>query len=185
MRLYCLFCMEPLQSRLADSPFRPSAHLVAIKNPSKSATRDRMLSGWVDGTAVAKGKSRTRRVDKGKSGQALKTAVSGGFGGGILSQIDKTNGDSFGGTEPSFVTQSMSNNSGAADWRLDEAWGSLPGKISSPHFFIRFICGFVIRVIRGQLRERSRRDGLVSGVSSSRFSRSIPPASEYAATSFC
>ena len=38
------------------------------------------------GTGVAKEKNRTRRVDKGKSGQALKTAVSGGFGGGILSQ---------------------------------------------------------------------------------------------------
>jgi hypothetical protein len=45
---------------------------------------------WIDvfgGTVVAKGRTRTRRVDKGKSGQALKTAVSGGFGGGILSQI--------------------------------------------------------------------------------------------------
>ena len=39
------------------------------------------------GTVVAKEENRTRRVDKGKSGQALKTAVSGGFGGGILSQI--------------------------------------------------------------------------------------------------
>jgi len=37
------------------------------------------------GTVVAKSKIRTRRVDKGKSGQAQKTAVSGGFGGGILS----------------------------------------------------------------------------------------------------
>ena len=40
-----------------------------------------------DGTVIAKDRLRTRRVDKGKSGQALKTAVSGGFGGGILSQI--------------------------------------------------------------------------------------------------
>ena len=39
------------------------------------------------GTVIAKEMHRTRRVDKGKSGQALKTAVSGGFGGGILSQI--------------------------------------------------------------------------------------------------
>jgi hypothetical protein len=39
------------------------------------------------GTVIAKEEARTRRVDKGKSGQALKTAVSGGFGGGILSQI--------------------------------------------------------------------------------------------------
>ena len=38
-------------------------------------------------TVIAKERLRTRRVDKGKSGQALKTAVSGGFGGGILSQI--------------------------------------------------------------------------------------------------
>ena len=37
------------------------------------------------GTVVAKQERRTRRVDKGKSGQAQKTAVSGGFGGGILS----------------------------------------------------------------------------------------------------
>lgn len=41
----------------------------------------------VVGTVIAKEMLRTRRVDKGKSGQALKTAVSGGFGGGILSQI--------------------------------------------------------------------------------------------------
>ena len=39
------------------------------------------------GTLIAKEEARTRRVDKGKSGQALITAVSGGFGGGILSQI--------------------------------------------------------------------------------------------------
>jgi hypothetical protein len=51
------------------------------------------------GTVVAKEMNRTRRVDKGKSGQALKTAVSGGFGGGILSQLLKQAFDSFGGTE--------------------------------------------------------------------------------------
>jgi hypothetical protein len=59
--------------------------------------------GWSnsrDGTVVAKEESRTRRVDKGKSGQALKIAVSGGFGGGILSQDLKQTADSFGGTEP-------------------------------------------------------------------------------------
>jgi hypothetical protein len=39
------------------------------------------------GTVIAKRRVRTRRVDKGKSGQALTTAVSGGFGGGILSRI--------------------------------------------------------------------------------------------------
>jgi len=46
------------------------------------------LNGFGDGngTFIAKEENRTRRVDKGKSGQALKTAVSGGFGGGILSQ---------------------------------------------------------------------------------------------------
>ena len=38
------------------------------------------------GTVIAKEENRTRRVDKGKSGQALITAVSGGFGGGILSR---------------------------------------------------------------------------------------------------
>jgi hypothetical protein len=37
--------------------------------------------------SLPKEENRTRRVDKGKSGQALKIAVSGGFGGGILSQI--------------------------------------------------------------------------------------------------
>ena len=51
------------------------------------------------GTVIAKERLRTRRVDKGKSGQALKTAVSGGFGGGILSQLLKQAFDSFGGTE--------------------------------------------------------------------------------------
>ena len=51
------------------------------------------------GTVVAKETLRTRRVDKGKSGQAQTTAVSGGFGGGILSQISKQAFDSFGGTE--------------------------------------------------------------------------------------
>jgi hypothetical protein len=49
-----------------------------------------MIEVWSNGTVgtvIAKEEHRTRRVDKGKSGQALKTAVSGGFGGGILSQI--------------------------------------------------------------------------------------------------
>jgi hypothetical protein len=55
--------------------------------------------GGIIGTVVAKERNRTRRVDKGKSGQALKTAVSGGFGGGILSQLLKQVFDSFGGTE--------------------------------------------------------------------------------------
>jgi len=33
------------------------------------------------------------------------------------------------------VTQSKGNNSGAADWRLDGAWGSLPGKSAARNFF--------------------------------------------------
>jgi hypothetical protein len=59
------------------------------------------LSGLLQqiGTLIAKWNSRTRRVDKGKSGQAQKTAVSGGFGGGILSQILQAGVGSFGGTE--------------------------------------------------------------------------------------
>ena len=68
-----------------------------------------------DGTVIAKERLRTRRVDKGKSGQALITAVSGGFGGGILSRNNKQAFDSFGGTELTLDTQLKSNNSGAAD----------------------------------------------------------------------
>ena len=64
---------------------------------------------------IAKEEPRTRRVDKGKSGQAQKTAVSGGFGGGILSRLIKTGAYSFWGTELTLDTQSKSNNSGAAD----------------------------------------------------------------------
>jgi len=52
-----------------------------------------------DGTVIAKWTLRTRRVDKGKSGQARKTAVSGSFGGGILSQSYKQALALFGGTE--------------------------------------------------------------------------------------
>lgn len=51
--------------------------------------KDIRWSNETVGTVVAKMDNRTRRVDKGKSGQAQKTAVSGGFGGGILSQIFK------------------------------------------------------------------------------------------------
>jgi len=50
--------------------------------------------------SLRKREIRTRRVDKGKSGQAQITAVSGGFGGGILSQDLKQIADSFGGTGP-------------------------------------------------------------------------------------
>jgi hypothetical protein len=65
---------------------------------------------------VAKEEHRTRRVDKGKSGQAQKTAVSGGFGGGILSRLIKNKCFTlFGGTELTLGRQLKSNNSGAAD----------------------------------------------------------------------
>jgi hypothetical protein len=67
------------------------------------------------GTLVAKSQIRTRRVDKGKSGQAQKTAVSGGFGGGILSRYQKQAFLLFWGNRVAFVTQLKSNNSGAAD----------------------------------------------------------------------
>jgi len=57
-----------------------------IRILSKSDTFHPNGFGDGNGTFIAKEENRTRRVDKGKSGQALKTAVSGGFGGGILSQ---------------------------------------------------------------------------------------------------
>jgi len=47
------------------------------------------------------------------------------------------------------VTQSKGNNSGAADWRLDEAWGSLPGKSAARNFFGPvFRTGFYPRNLR-------------------------------------
>jgi hypothetical protein len=64
-----------------------------LLSPSTYETLEKLkifLIEWfcvVIGTVIAKEMLRTRRVDKGKSGQALKTAVSGGFGGGILSQL--------------------------------------------------------------------------------------------------
>ncbi|HEV8370095.1 MAG TPA: hypothetical protein VGQ39_19235 [Pyrinomonadaceae bacterium] len=75
------------------------------------------LSGLLQqiGTLIAKWNSRTRRVDKGKSGQAQKTAVSGGFGGGILSVEFKGKRFTFLGERVALVTQLKSNNSGAAD----------------------------------------------------------------------
>jgi hypothetical protein len=69
------------------------------RNRGKTPILDRVVVQPPGGTVVAKEKNRTRRVDKGKSGQALKTAVSGGFGGGILSQDLKQASNSFGGTE--------------------------------------------------------------------------------------
>ena len=70
-------------------------HRIFRKIAQHAHTGDRTLFG----TIVAKSRIRTRRVDKGKSGQAQKTAVSGGFGGGILSRNKKQTFDSFGGTE--------------------------------------------------------------------------------------
>jgi hypothetical protein len=54
-----------------------------------SYSKARLSTLQLGGTVIAKTMNRTRRVDKGKSGQARKTAVSGGFGGGILSQLLK------------------------------------------------------------------------------------------------
>ena len=68
-------------------------------SPAKTKEFGSVWSKGAVGTVIAKEEDRTRRVDKGKSGQALKTAVSGGFGGGILSQDLKQASHSFGGTE--------------------------------------------------------------------------------------
>ena len=57
------------------------------KIPAKLQYDSKDGSRVPNGTVVAKERLRTRRVDKGKSGQAQTTAVSGGFGGGILSRI--------------------------------------------------------------------------------------------------
>jgi ssDNA-binding replication factor A large subunit len=60
--------------------------LEKLENPRKRRVLDFDVIDAAGGTVIAKEENRTRRVDKGKSGQAQKTAVSGGFGGGILSQ---------------------------------------------------------------------------------------------------
>jgi hypothetical protein len=72
---------------------------IDLRNSSKNGILPIERSEGIVGTVIAKEKNRTRRVDKGKSGQAQTTAVSGGFGGGILSQLLKQAFDSFGGTE--------------------------------------------------------------------------------------
>jgi hypothetical protein len=69
------------------------------KNLKNSKCQYAVIGLRTIGTVVVKEEIRTRRVDKGKSGQAQKTAVSGGFGGGILSHDLKQTFDSFGGTE--------------------------------------------------------------------------------------
>ena len=62
-----------------------------------------MLSGkW---HARCQRQIRTRRVDKGNRVR-LEIAVSGSFGGGVLSRFEKANVGSFGGTELTLVRQS-------------------------------------------------------------------------------
>lgn len=107
------------------------------------------------GTVIAKRGTRTRRVDKGKSGQAQKTAVSGGFGGGILSQILQADVGSFGGTEKRL-------------WRSRRA-------------IIAVLLIVVLTGLGGASQEKSAARVFylrLSAVSSSRFNRIIPPASE-------
>jgi len=79
----------------------PHKAITAIESKIPVKLQDYEKNGptRLGGIVVAKETNRTRRVDKGKSGQAQKIAVSGGFGGGILSQISKQAFDSFGGTE--------------------------------------------------------------------------------------
>ena len=60
-------------------------------------------------------KAEQGRVDKGKSGQAQVTAVSGGFGGGILSHDVENRRVALLGNRVTLVTQLKSNNGGAAD----------------------------------------------------------------------
>ena len=87
------------------------------------------------GTAVAKEESETRRVQR-VNRVKLKIAVSGGFGGGVLSRFKKAGVGSLGGTELTRVRNRRAVNCGAADCRPEGAWGSFPGKISSPHLFL-------------------------------------------------
>ena len=71
--------------RIAKCNFRPILAFLSNSegNHSRTAIED-FQSTW---HTHCQSLIRTRRVDKGKSGQAQKTAVSGGFGGGILSEI--------------------------------------------------------------------------------------------------
>jgi hypothetical protein len=85
--------------RLLCRPRSKSLRATIYETPAKTEFCLIERSEGDVGTVIAKEKTRTRRVDKGKSGQAQKTAVSGGFGGGILSQLLKQAFDSFGGTE--------------------------------------------------------------------------------------
>ena len=98
--------------RIAKCNFRPILAFLSNSegNHSRTAIED-FQSTW---HTHCQSLIRTRRVDKGKSGQAQKTAVSGGFGGGVLSQIESKR-RFFWGNGSTFVTQLKSNNSGAAD----------------------------------------------------------------------
>jgi hypothetical protein len=80
VRLYCRCCIKPVQD---------SVRINYLDNRAQPKYSQKRLLGSLqrNGTVVANREDRTRRVDKGKSGQAQKTAVSGGFGGGILSQL--------------------------------------------------------------------------------------------------
>src|ERR1043166_3436846 len=89
VRLYYHDRTKQLQARLLCCLPYKSFPSTGLPNPSKKDISLIERFGRLVGTVVAKEKNRTRRVDKGKSGQALKTAVSGGFGGGILSQLLK------------------------------------------------------------------------------------------------
>jgi len=65
------------------------------ENPGQ--VTDAILSGFT-GTGVAERKPEIRRKTS-KSGQGSEIAVSGSFGGGVLSRLKKAGGGSFGGTE--------------------------------------------------------------------------------------
>ena len=86
MRSYSRFCIELVQLYVIARSFSEPPDPVEQQNLSKIAILTGLRLRAVGGTVVANREDRTRRVDKGKSGQARKTAVSGGFGGGILSQ---------------------------------------------------------------------------------------------------
>jgi hypothetical protein len=83
------------------------------------------------GTLVAKEESDKKGINSNRV--KLKIAVSGGFGGGVLSRFKKAGVGSLGGTELTRVRNRRADNCGAADCRPEGAWGSFPGKISSPH----------------------------------------------------
>ena len=95
--------------------------------PAKpGGNRSNLLSGFgpenIDGTDVAQGPSRTRRVTKGKSGQALGLWLGGCFGGGAARDL-KSWRRLFLGERSHGSTQSKGNNCGllvVSCW----VWGS-------------------------------------------------------------